>query len=83
MKTTYAHHKLETVKANKQKTPGSKKVCRRESQAKTIWIGFPDDNQLVLKISFHKRKAISLFHSTDHRTLGLESVTDAEMVNSA
>ena len=82
MKTSYAHHKLDTARANKQKTAGSKKVCK-ESQAKTAWIHFSDDNQPLLKISSHPREVVSLLHATNHRTPGLEGITDAEMVNSA
>lgn len=83
MKTIRADHKLDTVKANKQKTPRSKNVCRQESQAKTRLISFFDDYHFVLKISSHKRKALSFVHSVVYRTPGLESITDAEMVNGA
>lgn len=82
MKTSYAHHKLDTARANKQKTAEFKKVCK-ESQAKTAWIHFSDDNQPLLKISSHPREVVSLLHATNHRTPGLEGITDAEMVNSA
>lgn len=81
--TSYAHHKLDTAKANKQKTAGSKKVCRQKSQAKTAWIHSSDDDQPVLKISSHTKKVGSLLHSTNHRTPGLEALSDTEMVNSA
>ena len=82
MKTSYAHN-LDTAEANRQKTAGSKEVCRQESQAKTARIHFSDDDQPVLQISSHTRKVVSLLHFTSHRTPGLEGITGAQMVNSA